>query len=120
MDICNSFHAALVSFYCRDNRTTAESFRQLIAGWVCASRRTSLGGMRTTQPTQCHSDYQRVFASARWTIAREGLTMFKLIVQLTDQSTRYLVGDDTWSPSGDARFKAAARSADRAAQRRAW
>jgi hypothetical protein len=64
-----------------------EYFREPIAGWIFASRRTILGGMRATQPTKHHSAYHRVFTSARCSIDWVGLIMLDLIDRLTEQST---------------------------------
>lgn len=95
MDIATSFMPLLQVFTAVMSEPTAESFRQLITGWIFAPRRTILGGLRAIEPTKHHSAYHRVFANAQWSIDKVGLAMFDLIVKLTDQAIYYLVGDDT-------------------------
>lgn len=95
MDIATSFMPLLQVFTAAMTEPTAESFRQLVTGWIFAPRRTIIGGLRATEPTKHHSAYHRVFANARWSIDRVGLAMFDLIAKLTDQSVYHLVGDDT-------------------------
>ena len=95
MDIATSFMPLLQVFTAAMTEPTAESFRQLFAGWIFAPRRNIVGALRATAPTKHHSAYHRVFASARWSIDKVGLAIFDLIVKLTGQSTYYLVGDDT-------------------------
>jgi hypothetical protein len=95
MDIATSFMPLLQVFTVAMTEPTAESFRQLVGGWIFAPRRNIVGALRATDPTKHHSAYHRVFASARWSIDKVGLAMFDLIVRLTGQSTHYLVGDDT-------------------------
>lgn len=77
---------------------TAESFRQLVGGWLFAPRRTILGGLRAGDPTKHHSAYHRIFASARWTIDQVGLALFDLTTQIVPQDVYQLVGDDTLVP----------------------
>jgi hypothetical protein len=95
MDIATSFMPLLQVFTAAMTEPTAESFRQLITGWIFAPRRTILGALRSTDPTKHHSAYHRLFATARWSIDQVGLAMFDLVVRLTDQHSYYLVGDDT-------------------------
>jgi hypothetical protein len=96
MDIATTFIPLLQVFSDVMTQPTAESFRQLVAGWLFAPRRTVLGMMRSSNNTsKHHSAYHRVFASAKWSVDRVGLTLFNLVIQLTDQDTYYLVGDDT-------------------------
>lgn len=95
MDIATSFMPLLQVFTVAMTGPTADSFRQLVAGWIFTPRRTIMGAFRAADSTKHHSAYHRIFASARWSIDRVGLAMFDLVVQLTDQSTFYLVGDDT-------------------------
>jgi hypothetical protein len=95
MDIATSFMPLLQVFTAAMTEPTSESFRQIIAGWLFAPRRTITGGLRATDATKHHSAYHRVFASARWSMDQVGLAIFDLVVRLTDQSTYYLVGDDT-------------------------
>lgn len=95
MDIATSFMPLLQVFAAAMTEPTAESFRQLVTGWLFAPRRTIMGGLRATDPTKHHSAYHRIFASARWSIDRVGLAIFELVVKLTKQTTYYLVGDDT-------------------------
>lgn len=95
MDIATSFMPLLQVFTAAMTEPTADSFRQLIAGWLFAPRRTILGGLRATDPTKHHSAYHRLFASARWSIDQVGLAVFDQVCKLTDQTTYYLVGDDT-------------------------
>lgn len=95
MDIATSFMPLLQVFTATMSEPTAESFRQLITGWIFTPKRTILGALRAIDPTKHHSAYHRVFATAQWSIDKVGLGMFDLVVKLTDQSTYYLVGDDT-------------------------
>lgn len=95
MDIATSFMPLLQVFTAAMTEPTAESFRQLVAGWIFAPRRNITGALRATDPTKHHSAYHRIFASARWSIDQVGLAIFDLVVKLTDQATYYLVGDDT-------------------------
>jgi hypothetical protein len=77
---------------------TAESFRQLVSGWIFAPRRTIMGALRSIDPTKHHSAYHRIFASASWSIDQVGLAVFDLAVKLVPQSVYHLVGDDTLVP----------------------
>ena len=95
MDIATSFMPLLQVFTAAMTEPTAQSFRQLVAGWIFAPRRNILEALRATDPTKHHRAYHRIFASARWSIDRVGLAMFDLVVKLTGQSKYYLVGDDT-------------------------
>jgi hypothetical protein len=95
MDITSSFMPLLQVFTAAMTEPTAQSFRQLVTGWIFAPQRNIFGALRATDPTKHHSAYHRIFASARWSIDRVGLAIFDLVVKLTDQATYYLVGDDT-------------------------
>lgn len=95
MDITTTFMPLLQVFTAAMTEPTADSFRQLVAGWVFAPRRTILGTLRAAQPSKHHSAYHRIFASAQWSVDRVGLAVFDLVVRLTHQATYYLVGDDT-------------------------
>ncbi len=95
MDIATSFMPLLQVFTAVMTDPTSVSFRELVAGWLFAPRRTITEALRVSEPTKHHSAYHRVFASARWSIDRVGLGLFDLVCKLTDQATYYLVGDDT-------------------------
>jgi hypothetical protein len=98
MDITPSFMPLLQVFTAVMTEPTAESFRQLVAGWVFAPRRTILGVIRSCEATKHHSAYHRLFASAQWSIDQVGLGMFDLVAKLVPQETYHIVGDDTLVP----------------------
>lgn len=98
MDIATSFMPLLQVFTAAMTEPTADSLRQLMAGWLFAPRRTIMGGLRATDPTKHHSAYHRIFASARWSIDQVGLTLFDLAAKLIPQDVYHLVGDDTLVP----------------------
>lgn len=79
MGIATSFMPLLQVFTAAMTEPTAESFRQLVAGWIFAPRRNIIGALRATDPTKHHSAYHRIFASARWFIDQVGLAMFDLV-----------------------------------------
>ncbi|TWT80133.1 hypothetical protein CA13_15460 [Planctomycetes bacterium CA13] len=83
MDITTSFMPLLQVFTAAMSEPTAESFRQLVAGWIFAPKRTILGGLRATQSTKHHRACHRVFANASWSIDTVGLAVFDLVVKLT-------------------------------------
>lgn len=95
MDIVASFMPLLQVFTAGMTEPTAQSFKEIVAGWIFAPQRTILGALRATETTKHHSAYHRIFASARWSIDRVGLAVFDLVATLTRQNTYYLVGDDT-------------------------
>jgi hypothetical protein len=95
MDIATSFMPLLQVFTVVMTEPTGESFRQLVAGWLFAPRRTILGGLRAGDPTKHHSAYHRIFASARWSIDQVGLALFNLAATIVPQDVYHLVGDDT-------------------------
>ena len=98
MDIATSFMPLLQVFTVAMTEPTGESFRQLVAGWLFAPRRTILGGLRAGDPTKHHSAYHRIFASARWSIDQVGLALFNLAATIVPQDVYHLVGDDTLVP----------------------
>lgn len=98
MDITTSFMPLLQVFTAAMTEPTAESLRQLMAGWLFAPRRTISGALRAIDPTKHHSAYHRIFASASWSIDRVGLNLFDLAVRLCPQQVYHLLGDDTLVP----------------------
>lgn len=98
MDIATSFVPLLQVFTTVMTEPTAESFRQLVGGWIFAPRRTILGVLRVGCPSKHHSAYHRIFANARWDIDQVGLALFDLVCRMAPQSTYYLIGDDTLVP----------------------
>ena len=98
MDITTTFVPLLQVFTAAMTDPTAESFRQLVSGWIFAPRRTIMDALRSIDPTKHHSAYHRIFASACWSIDRVGLSVFDLAVKLVPQSVYHLVGDDTLVP----------------------
>lgn len=91
MDIATSFMPLLQVFTAAMTEPTAQSFRQLVAGWIFAPRRNILEALRATDPTKHHRAYHRIFASARWSIDRVGLAMFDLVANSPDSPST------TWS-----------------------
>jgi hypothetical protein len=98
MNIATSFMPLLQVFTAVMTEPTSESFRQLIAGWLFAPRRTILGALRAVDPTKHHSAYHRIFASATWSIDQVGLALFDLTARILPQDVYHLVGDDTLVP----------------------
>lgn len=98
MDITSSFMPLLQVFTVAMTEPTAESFRQIVAGWLFAPRRTILGALRVTESTKHHSAYHRVFANAVWAIDEVGFAVFDLANKLVPQDVCHLVGDDTLVP----------------------
>lgn len=64
MDIVPTFMPLLRVFTAAMTKPTAESFKELFAGWLFAGRRTVSDGLRAGDPTKHHSAYHRIFASA--------------------------------------------------------
>jgi len=64
MDIATSFMPLPQVFTTMMSEPTAESFRQLITGWIFTPKRIILGAFRAIDPTKHHSVYHRVFATA--------------------------------------------------------
>jgi DDE superfamily endonuclease len=95
MGIVHSFERLLQVFLLAMTEPTAATFRQLIAGWVFAPRRSLLGMVRTTGALRHHAAFHRVFSAAKWSLDEVGLRLFDLIVRLAPQETVFLVGDDT-------------------------
>lgn len=95
MDITTSFIPMLQVFAIAMTEPTADSFRQLVAGWLFAPRRTILGMIRAAHTNKHHSAYARVFASAVWSVDHVGLAVFDLVTKLVPQEKYYLCGDDT-------------------------
>jgi hypothetical protein len=95
MDIVYSFERLLQVFALTMTEPTAATFRQLVAGWVFAPRRSLLGMVRATGAQRHHSAFHRVFSAARWSLDEVGLRLFDLILRLAPQETVFLVGDDT-------------------------
>lgn len=95
MDIATSFMPLLQVFAVAMTKPTAESLRQLIAGWIFAPRRTVLGMVRSANTNKHHSAYHRIFASAVWSIDCVGLALFDLVTRCAPQGTYLLAGDDT-------------------------
>jgi hypothetical protein len=98
MDLTTTFMPLLQVFTVAMTEPTAESFRQLVSGWIFAPRRTIMGAVRSIDPTKHHSAYHRIFASACWSIDCVGLAIFDLAVRLVPQEVYHLVGDDTLVP----------------------
>ena len=98
MNIASSFMPLVQVFTAAMTEPTADSLRQLIAGWLFAPRRTILGALRAVDPTKHHSAYHRIFASATWSIDQVGLALFDLTTKIVPQQVYHLVGDDTLVP----------------------
>jgi hypothetical protein len=98
MDITSTFMPLLQVFTLAMTEPTAESIRQLVAGWIFAPRRTILEAFRVGDPSKHHSAYHRIFASAVWSIDQVGLRVFDLITRLVPQDVYHLIGDDTLIP----------------------
>lgn len=95
MDIVYSFERLLQVFALAMTEPTAVTFRQLVAGWILAPRRSLMGMIRSTGTDRHHAAFHRVFSAARWSLDEVGLRLFDLILRLAPQSIVFLAGDDT-------------------------
>jgi hypothetical protein len=95
MDIVYSFERLLQVFMLAMTEPTAESFRQLVAGWMFAPRRSLMGMIRASGVDRHHAAFHRVFSAARWSLDEVGLRLFDLILRLAPQRIVFLAGDDT-------------------------
>lgn len=95
MDIVYSFERLLQVFALAMTEPTAATFRQLVAGWVLAPRRSLIGMIRSTGTDRHHSAFHRVFSAAWWSLDEVGLRLFDLVLRLVPQRTVFLAGDDT-------------------------
>ncbi|WP_242688223.1 IS701 family transposase [Alienimonas californiensis] len=68
----------------------------MLAGWICAPRRTILGMVRAAGADRHHAAFHRLFASAAWSIDRVGLALFDLFA--AGAETVFLAVDDTLLP----------------------
>jgi hypothetical protein len=75
---------------------TAATFRQLVAGWLLAPRRTIVGMVRASGSERHHAAFHRVFAAARWSVDRAGLALLDLFTRGMTQV--FLTVDDTLLP----------------------
>ena len=96
MEIATSFTPLLQVFARATTRPTFATLRALLAGWVCAPRRTILGMVRAAGAERHHAAFHRLFASAAWSIDRVGLAAFDLFAAGT--RTAFLAVDDTLLP----------------------
>lgn len=95
MDIVYSFERLLQVFALAMTEPTAATFRQLIAGWVFAPRRSLMGMVRSAGAQRHHAAFHRIFSAARWSLDEVGLRLFDLILRQAPQETVFLAGDDT-------------------------
>lgn len=95
MDIVYSFERLVQVFALAMTEPTAVTFRELIAGWIFAPRRSLMGMIRSIATDRHHAAFHRVFSAARWSIDDVGLRLFDLILRLAPQCIVFLAGDDT-------------------------
>ena len=96
MEMATSFTPLLQVFARSMTRPTLATLTTLLAGWVCAPRRTILGMVRAAGADRHHAAFHRLFASAAWSVDQVGLALFDLFAAGTE--TVYLVADDTLLP----------------------
>ncbi|NNJ24337.1 transposase [Alienimonas chondri] len=93
MEITASFLPLLQVFAGLLTRPTLRTPTKLIAGWVCAPRRTIPGMVGAAGAGRHHATSSRLFASAVWSIDRVGLAAFNVFAAGTQ--TVFLAVDDT-------------------------
>lgn len=98
MDIVYSFDRLLQVFALVMTEPTSASFRQLVAGWVFAPRRSLIEMIRSTGTDRHHAAFHRVFSVAKWSLDEVGLRLLDMILRWMPQEIVFLAGDDTLIP----------------------
>lgn len=96
MSLVSSFEALLQPLSVMMTQPSFASFVTLVTGWLFANRRTVTGMIVAAGAvgTKHHASYHRLFAAARWSRDRLGLTVLGLIEPWVGD-TVFLAVDDT-------------------------
>ncbi|MFH5806769.1 transposase [Alienimonas sp. DA493] len=94
--MATSFTPLLQVFARSMTRPTRATLTTLLAGWICAPRRTILGMVRAAGAGRHHAAFHRLFASAAWSVDRVGLAAFDLFSAGTKIAS--VAVDDTLLP----------------------